>query len=1259
MSDLFFARVQPDELKITETYSFEQTLDRALLMPAAQSTSGQISAQVSYDGDQSFTRQALADVRRQWWLWQARTKPQAPPSLLRRTAARLVQPARAWQQRLAQLVRRGAKSPKPAARVAPASSTVPSQALIGHLLLEAYDRTDLKARYDLYDRFGAIALPLPIQTQTLEATNQMIADDAKSVLTADYQPQALSVAPLRLAVQISDSWENQWPGAGATPQQLHTFFASFSDASQAFTTQNHLRFSLRVELNLPSASLPAGTAVSVKQVWLAWPGPLSTNHEAAYLIAGEATSSAAPVDNPLLKYNPLEQRLEWGGMPLQPATAPTRPDLTTLVSEPLHLIVKRPADLYQIETLDGQLEIELPDLLLSGLGLRYYDSVGRRHNGIAMQKKTRLVVRFKLVLADLFAQRQTPLLRRVFAPAVTLRAFRPRDLFLHLADLGFSVTDTPDVVAQGRHSHDWRVIFRVQPMARPQALQAWVMVRGQPGATTIGGLLTRADSQDAIIQMGALSSGSQVGTALALSDLQAALISFFEPGHAPRPEADIATGAASGGGALIPLTASTPPAPAPAAQASAPAPAAQASAPAPVGKVEATIKPQAALARCDRCGSPDVAAVCHECRRPVCQAHGSLAPRWLARLLFHRFAGLGLENTPCGPDPLICPDCRGKLWTPGAWLILIGSLLALLAVGILAVQLLLQYQIVQRLVAWLSLADEAAAIRALAPQRNYIVGTVGLGLLVSLAGYAYRGRRPFLPLIWTPQPGQVVETLTGKIELKAQAERVRLQTAATACSGEIKLPGQLKASERKRLEAYRDRFKLPKPSADAAEPVQSDLEFRAGYALLKGRFGGVFKPPLIHAEADGRLLRLLGQVREHALFSGGKTRSAARWDVEASYDVAAPDKFPVRLFPHLVETRDQRTVELELQWDDGKGLSEAQIELLRIDLPASWGKVVDASDPALVSRTESNPATGLWPLEWNEPPLSSQEQQARRRFFRMQFERNIEADAVLRGQVIMTWRGALSGLQGVGIFFPLGRTDTRAALGVQSRVSADFELSLAGLRFQDVRIMLDPQRLADRDRTELIASREIRPDQTLAATLTRALLEKGYLVLGVMEETPRFDLANGALLRQWSIFGRTYSGVVAVDFHLIISGSESSQAVSAAVKLTAHGLHTQPAAERLIERTWKQLFALARQTFATRTVKVVSPANVTRLPAQRRSRSAAEMLLSVLLAEGALSSQLDEAIEGEVVESSQLLSAPTQGGASAQPATDHGREEQS
>lgn len=526
MSNVIFARVQPDGVRIVETYRYEQTLGLASRVSAAQAPVGQIKVAISYDGYQSFTRQAYADVRRQYARWLARAAVPAPPSRLRRAVVRLTGPAPQIRQRIVRLLRRGRPEAPLATPAAVTDPAPPTEALIGHLLLDNYDRTDLGSRYDLYNHYGALPLQAPIRGAGLDNLDQLRADRHRASIIFDYMPRDLAVKPLQVGVQVGDMREGIWPDPAASPTDI---LAALKQAAEASETQNDLRFSFRVEAYLTRSALPTALDVTLKKMWLEWPLPLSVDHQVAALLTdqGQATSGT-PAWTASLRFNLQDNRLEWSGAPLHAASASARPDLTTWVTEPMHLVVRRPADLYFSDVLTGQVELELSGLLLSGVQALYFDGIGRRLDQVKLEKLSRLQVSFKLALSDLLAQREVPHFRQVVVPHVSLRGWRLSELEARLTDSGFHVTR---VLQSGPGPNGWLAAFGAEPIAKPQSLQVWVLVDGSRRSliteeTRLG--RAAATRSDVSIQLHCLSRGEHLDTALALNRLQTALTTHFE-----------------------------------------------------------------------------------------------------------------------------------------------------------------------------------------------------------------------------------------------------------------------------------------------------------------------------------------------------------------------------------------------------------------------------------------------------------------------------------------------------------------------------------------------------------------------------------------------------------------------------------------------------------------------------------------------------------------------------------------------------------
>jgi len=539
VSTVIFARVQPDGVRIVETYRYEQTLGLASRVSAAQAPTGQIKVAISYDGYQSFTRQAYADVRRQYARWLLASGVASMRTPRRRRLVSVRRYMTNLSRRVARLVRtamRNAAVPAPSSAAIQTGQTQritpgelpqpPTDALIGHLLLDDYSRTDLGDRFDLFNHYGALPLYAPIRGAGLDDLDQLRADRHRASIIFDYLPRDLPVKPLQVGVQVSDMHEGVWPDPAASSTDI---LAALKQAAEAGEAQNELRFSFRVEAYLARSALPTELDVNVKKMWLQWPLPLSVDHQVAALWTDERqAASGTPAWAASLRFNLQENRVEWSGAPLHAATTSARPDLTTWVTEPIHLVVRRPADLYFSDVLTGQVELELPGLLLSGVQAVYFDGIGRRSDQVKLEKLSRLHVSFKLALSDLLAQREVPHFRQVVVPHVSLRGWRLSELEAHLTNSGFHVTR---VLQTGPGQNGWLAAFGAEPIAKPQSLQAWVVVDGSRRSllgdeSRLG--RAAATRSDVSIQLHCLSRGEHLDTALALNRLQTALTTHFE-----------------------------------------------------------------------------------------------------------------------------------------------------------------------------------------------------------------------------------------------------------------------------------------------------------------------------------------------------------------------------------------------------------------------------------------------------------------------------------------------------------------------------------------------------------------------------------------------------------------------------------------------------------------------------------------------------------------------------------------------------------
>jgi hypothetical protein len=269
------------------------------------------------------------------------------------------------------------------------------------------------------------------------------------------------------------------------------------------------------------------------------------------------------------------------------------------------------------------------------------------------------------------------------------------------------------------------------------------------------------------------------------------------------------------------------------------------------------------------------------------------------------------------------------------------------------------------------------------------------------------------------------------------------------------------------------------------------------------------------------------------------------------------------------------------------------IEWTHLPLRALARSEADASDPDASDPDASDPAAAYLAVDQDPDQDQDQDQEtglpAGRVKLSVRFENRVSLNDSVRGQLEVAFKGALSGLQSVAIYHPVGglRTD-RAAARVRTRVLADFELSLAGIRYQDVRGVPDRKRESDRSKPETDEFAGVVPDHETVIDLTNAMSDQGYYVKRLIENPPRSGGRANVVNRYWDIAGRRYDGVYPVDFHVILTGAEvyrgdiRAQAGNTNVRITVQGAYASPAMEERIVQEWERLRDLTVETLRLR-----------------------------------------------------------------------------
>jgi len=588
-------------------------------------------------------------------------------------------------------------------------------------------------------------------------------------------------------------------------------------------------------------------------------------------------------------------------------------------------------------------------------------------------------------------------------------------------------------------------------------------------------------------------------------------------------------------------------------------------------------------ARCYRCGSPEVARLCHHCGMAMCAGHSPTVVSPAGQPVSKEFSGLGLAEAQSAAYH--CDEhahvVKGPLW-PVMWA---GIGLAVAGVIVTLAALLIG----------LALLLCGAALAA------------GGYLISQRRAEAARAARPPLPLIPDLAPVSVLETLHGTICLSSNGEYTSEVSTVEGHIGvdmEFTDPGP-------QLRSYRDRNRLA---------GDEDIEFAAGYALIS-------EPDGVRAAGDDRAFVLRsgpgatalptgtgiafgGQVSGNPLFSADDGQPA-EWAVGARYELLAdhkPDVVPLWLVPSLMPDSNRRTLELDLQWvtvrnqrsgsgSPGRTLDLRRFELIELNVPAAWGNVASCSEGAMIGPPVRLPESGEYvrTIKWKRPKKEQGQQRQRKEqgqqrqsmTLAIRFENEIklytegedgpEKYHRLTGRIQASFSDTFSGIDGIALYRPLGDpwqkrqghgsntgtgagTRTGSQADIKSEAMVDFDLCLRFIRYQDVWVV--PDSAADTARAEAV-SYPVVPDYETVNALTSELSQSGYYVKRVIENPPRGGRRANLVNRYWDIAGYFYNRVFPIDFHITVTGEEEYQggirayAGSTAVQTTVQGSYVE------------------------------------------------------------------------------------------------------
>lgn len=424
-SKRIFARAKPADIRCREAYRYTADISSNPNLSQKRAPEGTIDIRIPYDGYEYVGRKALHDIQQQ----------------LGGTA----------------MVDR-------------------QKALVGHLGFHDYHRTDLDSVLELTIHNDVVPVTIPLSGQGFTGLGQLHSDRHECHLGYRYNPKPLEVHPIHVeaflldeeSLQEAESLQEMQPHGKSSQEALVQKLAK----QAVFSRTLMLRF--EVELHLPDVVLSQEISPRLAHVSVDW--PRTASHNAVTLLLG--TSSAKE----RLVYNPEAGTLEWGDVSFRHTGKASGTGLRSYVSAPMVLSVSQPGDLYRQEAIRGSLQVELPDVLLSGTAFSYFNSRGSRAAENPINRSTTIDADMTIWLEDRFGVRTLSPYRHLQFDGVILDSMRVQDIVTLLEDRGFEVANPVELSA--RREGGYGALIVGKKLEGAEQMYLWLMAEGVRTTTT-------------------------------------------------------------------------------------------------------------------------------------------------------------------------------------------------------------------------------------------------------------------------------------------------------------------------------------------------------------------------------------------------------------------------------------------------------------------------------------------------------------------------------------------------------------------------------------------------------------------------------------------------------------------------------------------------------------------------------------------------------------------------------------------------------
>jgi hypothetical protein len=303
-----------------------------------------------------------------------------------------------------------------------------AEALIGHLVLTGFEHANLDGLLDEGPTHGSV--PIRAQISGLADPGEpdpLVADRSACVVSHDYVPdtQHFKVDPVDVDALLRDPDDAGFSDVGVD----HDFDGKRLQIMRQVGFLPELQLHMTVRLVIPRKQA-RGARAKVRQVFISWPTHTSLR---------SLSLKVGPLNHPI-RYNPKREGLEWSDITMEREPDPGVGELITFASPKMILGIPQPGELYQEQSLGGEVKVTV-NRLLSGLDARLYDATGTMRGQPRVARQSLVSTKFDLTLDDAFARRTLSPHQQLHFDEVLPAETRIDDVMMALKNLGFRARD--------------------------------------------------------------------------------------------------------------------------------------------------------------------------------------------------------------------------------------------------------------------------------------------------------------------------------------------------------------------------------------------------------------------------------------------------------------------------------------------------------------------------------------------------------------------------------------------------------------------------------------------------------------------------------------------------------------------------------------------------------------------------------------------------------------------------------------------------